>query len=99
MHQELEKDISAFLGTEESIIYSQAFSTISSVIPAFAKRGDILVVDEGVSFAVQKGVQMSRSHLKWFKHNDIQDLERVLNEIDQDRDQEEEATYAPLYCY
>jgi 7-keto-8-aminopelargonate synthetase-like enzyme len=31
------------MGTEEAIIYSQAFATISSVIPAFAKRGDILV--------------------------------------------------------
>lgn len=43
-HIELEKDLARFIGTEEAIIYSQAFSTISSVIPAFAKRGDILVV-------------------------------------------------------
>ncbi|EIE76471.1 hypothetical protein RO3G_01175 [Rhizopus delemar RA 99-880] len=57
------------------------FSTISSVIPAFAKRGDYLVVDEGVSFAVQKGVQISRSIVRFYKHNDMEDLEKVLNEI------------------
>ncbi|GAB5586791.1 serine palmitoyltransferase component [Umbelopsis nana] len=81
VHMDLEKDIARFLGTEETIIYAQGFSTISSVIPAFSKRGDLLVVDEGVNFAVQKGVQISRSNVRWFKHNDIEDLERVLEEI------------------
>jgi 7-keto-8-aminopelargonate synthetase-like enzyme len=37
--------------------------------------------DDGVNFAVQKGVQISRSNVRWFKHNDIEDLERVLEEI------------------
>jgi 7-keto-8-aminopelargonate synthetase-like enzyme len=37
--------------------------------------------DEGVSFSVQKGVQISRSIVKTFKHNDMEDLERVLNDI------------------
>jgi serine palmitoyltransferase len=43
VHMDLEKNIAQFLGTEQAIIYAQGFSTISSVIPAFAKRGDILV--------------------------------------------------------
>ncbi|MCO5612950.1 hypothetical protein L7F22_067223 [Adiantum nelumboides] len=34
---------------------------ISSVIPAFSKRGDIIVADRGVNFAIQKGLQISRS--------------------------------------
>lgn len=37
--------------------------------------------DEGVNFAVQKGVQISRSNVRYFKHNDMQDLERVLDDI------------------
>lgn len=36
--------------------------------------------DESISFAIQKGVQMSR----WYKHNDMADLERVLEEIRMD---------------
>ncbi|KAI8976903.1 pyridoxal phosphate-dependent transferase [Pilobolus umbonatus] len=81
VHMELEKDIAKFLGTEDAIIYAQGFSTISSVIPAFAKRGDYLVVDDGVSFAIQKGVQISRSIIRYYKHNDMEDLERVLNDV------------------
>ncbi|KAI3640762.1 hypothetical protein MIR68_001640 [Amoeboaphelidium protococcarum] len=80
-HLDLEKKLAQFMGTEEAIIYSQAFSTISSVIPAFSKRGDILVVDKGVNFGIQKGVQISRSVIKWFDHNDMDDLERVLQQL------------------
>ncbi|KAH9018643.1 serine palmitoyltransferase [Lactarius pseudohatsudake] len=61
VHMDLERDIADFLSTEASILYSQGFLTIPSVIPAFAKRGDIIVADRGISFAVQKGLQISRS--------------------------------------
>ena len=43
VHTQLENDIARFLGVESAIIYAQAFSTISSVIPDFSKRGDIIV--------------------------------------------------------
>jgi 7-keto-8-aminopelargonate synthetase-like enzyme len=38
--------------------------------------------DEAVGLAVQKGMQISRSALHYFKHNDMLDLERVLLEIE-----------------
>ncbi|KAF9186001.1 serine palmitoyltransferase component [Haplosporangium sp. Z 767] len=81
VHINLEKDIARFLGTESSIIYAQGFSTVSSVIAAFSKRGDIIVADDGCNFAIQKGTQISRSNIKWFKHNDMADLERVLQSL------------------
>ncbi|KAF9431380.1 serine palmitoyltransferase component [Entomortierella beljakovae] len=84
VHINLEKDIANFLGTESAIIYAQGLSTISSVIAAFSKRGDIIVVDDGSNFAIQKGTQISRSNIKWFRHNDMADLERVLQTIDKE---------------
>jgi serine palmitoyltransferase len=81
VHTQVELDIARFLGVEAAIIYAQAFSTISSVIPDFSKRGDIIVADKGVNFAIQKGLQISRSTVRWFEHNDMDDLERVLEEI------------------
>lgn len=80
-----EDDVSAFLGTAACIIYSQAFSTISSVIPAFSKRGDIIVADKAVSFAIRKGIQISRSKVHWYEHNDMEDLERVLAKVTKDQ--------------
>lgn len=81
VHMRTEADVATFLGTPACIIYSQAFSTISSVIPAFSKRGDIIVVDKGVNHAIRKGIQISRSTVRWYEHNDMDDLERVLSKI------------------
>jgi serine palmitoyltransferase len=82
---DLERDIADFLGTEASIFYSQAFATISSVIAAFAKSGDIIVADRGVNFAIQIGLQISRSTIRWFDHNDLKSLEDVLQSIEKER--------------
>lgn len=84
VHIQLEQYLARFIGTEGAIIYAQAYSCVSGVIPAFSKKGDILVVDEGVSFSIQKGVQISRSTIRYFKHNDMQDLEKVLAEVQKD---------------
>uniref|UniRef100_A0A8D3DKS2 Serine palmitoyltransferase 1 n=1 Tax=Scophthalmus maximus TaxID=52904 RepID=A0A8D3DKS2_SCOMX len=80
VHLELESRLARFMKTEEAIIYSYGFATIASAIPAYAKRGDIIFVDEAACFSIQKGLQASRSFIKYFKHNDVEDLERLLKE-------------------
>lgn len=84
VHMQLEADIARFLGTQNCIIYSQGFSTVSSVIPAFSKRGDIIVADRGVNYAIQKGIQISRSTVYWYDHNDMDSLQQVLEQVKRD---------------
>lgn len=81
VHKQTEADVAAHLGVPACIIYAQAFSTISSVIPAFSKRGDIIVADRAVNYSIRKGIQLSRSTVYWYEHNDMEDLERVLQKI------------------
>ncbi|EON66997.1 serine palmitoyltransferase [Coniosporium apollinis CBS 100218] len=81
VHMKTEADVASHLGADACIVYAQAFSTISSVIPAFSKRGDIIVADKAVNYAVRKGIQISRSTIRWYEHNDMQDLERVLERV------------------
>jgi 7-keto-8-aminopelargonate synthetase-like enzyme len=81
VHMKTEADIASHLGTEGCIVYAQAFSTISSVIPAFSKRGDIIVADKAVNYAFRKGLQICRSTIRWYEHNDMEDLERVLQKV------------------
>lgn len=80
VHLELEDRLAKFMNTEEAILYSYGFSTIASAIPAYSKRGDVIFVDKGVCFAIQKGLIASRSHIKYFEHNDMNDLERLCLE-------------------
>lgn len=84
IHLELEKQIANLLGRQEAILYSQGFMAVCSVIPAFAKRGDIIIADEAVGPAIQTGLEISRSHIYYFHHNDMDDLERVLQEVDEE---------------
>ncbi|XP_063413953.1 serine palmitoyltransferase 1-like [Mytilus trossulus] len=85
VHLELEEKFAKFMYCEEAALYSYGFATIASAIPAYSKRGDVIFVDEGVCFSIQKGLVASRSRIKWFKHNDMEDLERLLL-IQQDED-------------
>ena len=81
VHIKTEADIAAHLGAPACIVYAQAFSTISSVIPAFSKRGDIIVADKAVNYAIRKGIQISRSSVWWYEHNDLDDMQRVLEKV------------------
>uniref|UniRef100_H2ZH59 Serine palmitoyltransferase 1 n=1 Tax=Ciona savignyi TaxID=51511 RepID=H2ZH59_CIOSA len=78
VHVELEDRLAEYMGTERAISYAYGFATIASAIPAYAKRGDIIFVDEAVCFAIQKGLHASRSNLVYFRHNDLNDLEEKL---------------------
>ncbi|XP_054162539.1 serine palmitoyltransferase 1-like [Oppia nitens] len=80
IHLELESRLAKFMGVEEAVLYSYGFSAISSAIPAYSKVGDLIFVDEGVNFAIQQGLLASRSKIKFFKHNDVEDLHRLLSE-------------------
>lgn len=48
--------------------------SVSCFVAAFTRR------DEAACFSIQKGLQASRSFVKYFKHNDMEDLERLLKE-------------------
>jgi len=76
-----EADIASYLGTEGCIVYAQAFSTISSVIPAFCKRGDVIITDTAANYSIRKGLEISRSNIRWFNHGDMEDLERQMKKV------------------
>lgn len=84
VHLKLEASLAEFMGVEEAIIYSYGFATVASAIPAYSKRGDVIFADEGVHFAIQKGILASRSDVRYFKHNDVNDLERLLKIQEED---------------
>ncbi|KAH7122871.1 pyridoxal phosphate-dependent transferase [Dactylonectria macrodidyma] len=81
VHMKTEADIAAYLGTEGCIVYAQSFSTISSVIPSFCKRGDVIIADRDVNYSIRKGLEVSRSTIRWYNHNDMDDLEHAMQAV------------------
>ena len=57
---------------------------MTSLIPAYAKRGDLIVCDAGINYALQSGVILSRSTVHYFKHNDVADLESLLSRLSEE---------------
>jgi serine palmitoyltransferase len=81
VHLQCEAALAKYMGVEDAILYSFGSATGSSVVPAFCKRGDVVVCDKGIGFSLQTGVNLSRADVRWFEHNDMADLERVLKEV------------------
>lgn len=84
VHLELEERLARFMGSQEAILYSYDLATLSSIIPAFANRKDIIVMDAGCSYGVRNGCHLSRARVLTFRHNDVADLERVLQSVAQE---------------
>uniref|UniRef100_UPI00358E7F33 serine palmitoyltransferase 1 isoform X1 n=1 Tax=Myxine glutinosa TaxID=7769 RepID=UPI00358E7F33 len=80
VHLELEMKLASMMATQEAIIYAYGPSAISSAIPAYAKRGDVVFADMAVSLPLQQGLSASRSNIRWFRHNDLDHLETLLKE-------------------
>lgn len=83
-HVEAENAIAEFLGTAQCMIYSYGACTTSSVIPSMAGRGDVLLVDEGISRNVLSGITLSRAKVVYYRHCDIQDCERKLQALERE---------------
>lgn len=81
VHSNLELDLARFFGTENAVLYGQDFCTAASVIPAFTKRGDVIVADNRITVALQNALQLSRSTVYYFNHNDMESLEELLDQL------------------
>eukprot|EP01100_Stratorugosa_tubuloviscum_P015402 TRINITY_DN884_c0_g3_i1.p1 TRINITY_DN884_c0_g3~~TRINITY_DN884_c0_g3_i1.p1 ORF type:complete len:494 (-),score=218.97 TRINITY_DN884_c0_g3_i1:773-2209(-) len=81
VHLILEDRLKKFMQTDDAIIYSSGFATLTSIIPAFSKRGDFIFCDENVNFGLKLGTELSRSTVTFFKHNDIDQLSQILEDV------------------
>lgn len=81
VHLKLEEELARFLQVQEAVLYSFGFSTIASAIPAYAKASDIIFVDEEANFAIQQGMVASRSRVIKFKHNDMDHLRQLIEDM------------------
>lgn len=62
------------------LIESWDFQTCACLFYNVLYTAVYVLRDEAACFSIQKGLQASRSFIKYFKHNDMEDLERLLRE-------------------
>lgn len=81
LHQQAEALVARFVGQEASIITSMGFATNSTTIPGLVGKGSLVISDEYNHASIRTGVRISGASVRMFKHNDMEDLEKLLKEV------------------
>ncbi|EQK97818.1 serine palmitoyltransferase 2 [Ophiocordyceps sinensis CO18] len=77
---EVEREVAAFVGKPDAMIFSMGYVTNASSFPALVSKGCLIISDELNHASIRIGARLSSAVIQSFKHNDMCDLERVLRE-------------------
>jgi glycine C-acetyltransferase len=80
IHKELERKISDFLNTEDTILYAAAFDANGGVFEPLFGREDAIISDELNHASIIDGIRLCKAMRYRYKHNDMEDLHRQLDE-------------------
>jgi glycine C-acetyltransferase len=78
IHKELESNLSAFLGTEDTILYSSAFDANGGLFEPLLSAEDAVVSDALNHASVIDGIRLCKAKRYRYAHNDLADLETQL---------------------
>jgi glycine C-acetyltransferase len=80
IHKQLEQKIADFLGTEDTILYAAAFDANGGVFEPLLNEQDAIISDELNHASIIDGVRLCKANRFRYKHNDMADLEKQLQE-------------------
>ena len=78
IHHQLEDILADFLGKDGVMLFSAGFQANSGVIPCVTGRGDYVIFDEMDHASIIEGKRLTFANTLKYRHNNMQDLERVL---------------------
>ncbi|MFC4907676.1 glycine C-acetyltransferase [Actinomadura gamaensis] len=79
-HKELEAKLSAFLGTDDTILYSSCFDANGGVFETLLTDADAVISDELNHASIIDGIRLSKAARYRYRNRDMDDLERCLKE-------------------
>jgi glycine C-acetyltransferase len=80
LHLELERRLADFKGVEAAISFQSGFNANLAAIPALVGKGDVIFSDELNHASIIDGCRLSRARIVRYRHNDAEDLRRVVEE-------------------
>lgn len=81
IHEELERKLAEFKHVEAVLVFQSGFTANAGAIPAVVDKGDVIISDELNHASIIDGCRLSRADVVRYKHSDMADLERVINEV------------------
>jgi glycine C-acetyltransferase len=80
IHLQLERELTAFLGTEDTILFSSCFDANGAVFETLLDEKDIMISDRLVHASIVDGMRLSKATHDTYKHGDVAHLRRKLEE-------------------
>lgn len=84
IHKQLERKISDFLGTEDTILYSSCFDANGGLFETILTDQDAVISDELNHASIIDGIRLCKAKRYRYKNNQMEDLEKKLQEADAD---------------
>ena len=80
LHMDLEEQIARFKQVESSVVFQSGFTANAGTVSAILGKDDLIVSDELNHASIIDGARLSKAAIKVFKHKDLADCERILQE-------------------
>jgi glycine C-acetyltransferase len=80
LHMELEEQIARFKNVEACVVFQSGFTANAGTVSAILGKEDLIISDELNHASIIDGARLSRATIKVFKHKDVADCERILQE-------------------
>ena len=77
-HHELESALAKWQGTETALVFSTGFAAAQGVLTSLLGRGDVVILDKKAHASMIDGAKLSGATLRVFRHNDLENLEKLL---------------------
>ena len=85
IHVQLEKELAEYVGKDDALCFSTGFTVNSGVIPQLVSKDDYIICDDRDHASIVDGRRLSFATQLHYKHNDMADLERVLQRCEPDK--------------
>jgi len=80
LHMQLEEQIAKFKNVEACVVFQSGFTANAGTVSAVLGKEDLIISDELNHASIIDGARLSRATIKVFKHKDVKDCERILEE-------------------
>src|SRR5712672_282516 len=80
LHMQLEEQIAKFKNVEACVVFQSGFTANAGTVSAVLGKEDLIISDELNHASIIDGARLSRATIKVFKHKDVNDCERILQE-------------------
>ena len=84
IHVELERRLAKFMKKEAALAFSTGFQTNQGIISTIVGKGESVLTDRMVHASIFDACRLSFGNVYKFKHNDMDDLERLLSSLGKD---------------